>query len=119
MTFLRQNGYPVEHTELFNATALAHRCGDGRFIEMSSLLHHLEQGRPAGCVARTRLRLFGKHAWAGRRRSLSRPSPALGSAEPHRSREEWRQHPQGIALGAIPAVTIERLVSPSPFLPRS
>jgi crotonobetainyl-CoA:carnitine CoA-transferase CaiB-like acyl-CoA transferase len=118
VTFLRQNGYPVEHTELFNATALSHRCVDGRFIEMSSSLHHLEQGvlqvlRCENTPAAVREACMGWTA-AELEQALNRAGQC-GTV--HRSREEWRQHPQGIALGGIPAITIEKIgeSDPVPF----
>jgi hypothetical protein len=100
VNFLKQSGYPIMITAPFNPTGLTHRCGDGRFMETTTALRHLELAM---------LDLL----------DCANTDAACREAYMHRTRQEWRKHQQGTALMESPVITIETIgdSAPEPFSP--
>jgi hypothetical protein len=118
--FLKQNGYPIILTAPFNPTGMTHRCRDGRFIETMTTLRHLELGmlELLDCA-----NTFAASREAYMKWSAFELEDAVAAKNlcgtVHRTREEWRKHPQGMPLSQLPVVTIEKIAdsAPEPFAP--
>jgi hypothetical protein len=106
VNFLKQSGYPIVLTAPFNPTGLTHRCGDGRFIETTTALRHLE-------LAMLDLLDCANTDAACREAYMRWNTFELEEAIAHhnlagvvlRTRQEWRKHLQGRALMESPVIT--------------
>jgi len=118
VNFLKQNGYPIVLTAPFNSTGMTHRCRDGRFFETTTTTRHLE-------LAMLDLLDCANNDASCREAYMKWDSFELEEAVAHhnlcgavhRTRAEWRKHPQGKALMELPVITVEKIgdSAPEPF----
>ena len=120
VNFLKQNGDPIVLTACFNPTGLTHRCLDGRFFEATTTLRHLELGMLdlLDCANTDDACREAYMKWNSFELEEAVAHHNLCGAV-HRSRDEWRKHPQGKALMDLPVITIEKIgdSAPEPFAP--
>jgi crotonobetainyl-CoA:carnitine CoA-transferase CaiB-like acyl-CoA transferase len=120
VSFLQQSGYPIILTAPFNPTGLTHQCQDGRFFEATTTLRHLELGMLdlLDCANTDAACREAYMKWNSFELEEAVAHHSLCGAV-HRTREEWRNHPQGRALSTIPVITIEKIgdSAPEPFAP--
>jgi crotonobetainyl-CoA:carnitine CoA-transferase CaiB-like acyl-CoA transferase len=120
VNFLRQSDYPIILTMPSNPTSWTHRCKDGRFMETNTGLRHLElamldlldcANTDAACREAFML-------WNASELEEKIARHNLCGAV-HRTCQEWRKHPQGMALMESPVITIEKISdsAPEPFAP--
>lgn len=120
MQFLRQNGYRVLLSAPFKHTGRTHLCKDGRFIETLTTFRHLEDGmlELLGCLNTKEAVDAAFLNWNSYDLEEEINKRGLCGAV-IRSKQEWREHPQGKALLGIPVITIEKIADsePIPFKP--
>ena len=120
VNFQAQNGDPFSLVEVRKPTGLTHRCLDCRFFEATTTLRHLELGMLdlLDCANTDDACRDAYMQWNSfeLEDAVARHNLSGGAV---RSREEWRKHPQGIALMQLPVITIEKTgdSAPEPFGP--
>jgi crotonobetainyl-CoA:carnitine CoA-transferase CaiB-like acyl-CoA transferase len=120
VNFLKQSGYPIILSAAFNPTGLTHRCGDGRFIETTTALRHLELAMLdlLDCANTDAACREAYMQWNAFELEETIAHHNLCGAV-HRTRQEWRKHQQGAALMESPVIAIEKIgdSAPEPFSP--
>jgi crotonobetainyl-CoA:carnitine CoA-transferase CaiB-like acyl-CoA transferase len=116
MQFLRQHGYRVLLSAPFKYTGLTHRCKDGRFIETLTTLRHLEDGmlELLDCLNKKEAVDAAFMKWNAYDLEEEINKRGLCGAVV-RSKQEWREHPQGKALLDLPVITIEKIANSEPI----
>lgn len=110
MQFLRQNEYRVLLSAPFKHTSMTHRCKDGRFIETTTTYRHLEDGmlELLNCINTKEAVDTAFLKWNSFELEEEINKQGLCGAVV-RSKQEWREHPQGKALCTVPVITIEKI----------
>jgi crotonobetainyl-CoA:carnitine CoA-transferase CaiB-like acyl-CoA transferase len=110
--YLRLNGQPIHHRDpLFGF----YRAGDGRFIQIHSNMPHHREGALAvlGCDATPGAVAAAVEKWTAADLEDALAAAGLPTAMV-RTRDEWRAHPQGRAVGALPLLEIEKIADSPP-----
>ncbi|MGB8451941.1 MAG: CoA transferase [Anaerocolumna sp.] len=116
MQFLRQNGYRVLLSAPFKHTGMTHRCKDGHFIETLTTFRHLEDGmlRLLDCANTKEAVDSAFSKWNSYELEEEINKRGLCGAVV-RTKQEWREHPQGKALLKLPVITIEKIADGEPI----
>lgn len=116
LQFLRQHGYRVLLSAPFKHTGLTHRCKDGRFIETLTTFRHLEDGmlELLDCLNKKEAVEAAFIKWNSYELEEEINKRGLCGAI-IRTKDEWREHPQGKALLGLPVITIEKISDSKPI----
>src|SRR5919201_652273 len=120
ISYMRQNGHPIELHVVKEAITSFYRCADGRWVFFTGSYPHLRDGildllrcqNSAPAIANAVAR------WSGLELEDALAEHALTGAMV-RTRAEWLRHPQGRMLADTPVVEIEKIGDspPEPLAP--
>ena len=112
-----------EPAEIWDKIAGTYRCGDGRWVRMHTNFPHHRDGVLALLACDYDRAAVQQALLNWRAEEFEEAAAQAGLVvTAKRSFEEWDQHPQGIAVGALPVFSIERIgdapPQPLPAAPR-
>ena len=99
-----------EPAEIWDRIAGIYRCGDGQWIRMHTNFPHHRDGVLALLACEYDKAAVQRALLGWRAEEFEEAAAQAGLVvTAKRSFEEWDQHPQGVAVGALPVFSIERI----------
>ncbi|WP_282153335.1 CoA transferase [Ruegeria atlantica] len=115
ITYVYQNGTPIQLDSFINPTGQKHKTRDGRWIETTTTFSHLADGVLKLLETWNEVDAVSDKIRQWDAQKLEDEMSARGLCGVMiRTKDEWRQHPQGQILATQPVVTVEKIADGDP-----